>query len=327
MTLKVWVAGSCPPELNSNYGLLTAITEGFEQALARSPDFSFGNAQLIPFSELHEAVSQGSPDILLLVGGLALPLIDLTGLANICQRKGIRMVFWSLEDPYEIDCLESQIHWFDMVCTSDYASSLVLPPSPPIRHLPLATRASQRPAELVGCEALGQWLFCGVPFRVRQHWIHAMSKAAFHGLVIGPGWHSLGSRIRVVNQRITPTVLHALYSLLPVTLMLGRDLNLHNVRNLSASTPGPRLFECAGVGGRQLVCGGGLEACMYYSPEEEILIAETPAEAIEKIQVLQQNKRMAASLSLNAWHRTQNEHLYYHRAKTMIGYLQDLALL
>lgn len=325
MSLTIWIAGTCPPHLNSNYELLAAITEGFEIFLAR--DCTSGNARLVPFLELHEALSEGSPDLLLLVGGVALPLVDLAGIATHCRQKGIPLFFWSLEDPYEIDCLEAQIHWFDMICTSDYGSSLVLPSSPPVRHLPLAARPRHKPAELSGEWSLGHWLFCGIPFPVREQWINSISKAPLNGLVIGPGWQSLGNTVRVHHQRIEPTVLHALYQNWPVTLTIGRDLNIHNIRRLKASTPGPRLFECAASGGRQLVCGDGLEASIYYSPDKEILVAETPEEAVEKIRLLERDKRLAASLSENAWRRTQADHLYSHRAARMLEYAQDLSLL
>jgi len=91
-----------------------------------------------------------------------------------------------------------------------------------------------------------------------------------------------------------------------------------------ASTPGPRLFECAGVGGRQLVCGAGLELGCYYEPQREVLTAATLQEAVQQLEWAEANPGAMALLGERAWLRTQAEHLYRHRASRLLSWLRDL---
>jgi len=319
--MRVLICGTCAPALNSNYGLLQEITLGFEQ-LALSG--AAVEACLVPLETLLDAIGSWRPGAVLLVGGLALDTIALPLVHHACAQVQARLVFWSIEDPYELDCMLRHGHWFDLILTSDYASRCFYPGHWQVRHLPLASPDRPAPGADQQLRHGARWLFCGVSFPTRLAWLNALVPAYPDGLLIGPDWPDYPPPTRVRRHRISAAVLQALYGALPLTLTLGRDLNLANAAGVVASTPGPRLFECAGVGGRQLVCGAGLELGCYYEPQREVLTAATLQEAVQQLEWAEANPGAMALLGERAWLRTQAEHLYRHRASRLLSWLRDL---
>lgn len=319
--MRLLISGTCPAVLNSNYGLLKEIHHGFEQLAA------LGQAvepRLVLMEEVLPVIDQWRPASVLLVGGLALDTIPLPLVRHACKQLRASLAFWSLEDPYELDCMLRQGHWFDLIVTTDAASRCFYPGHWRVEHLPLAS--PDRPSVL-SQQPVGnpfRWLFCGVPFPNRRRWLDALVKRCPDGLLIGPDWPAYSAPTKVRSQRIEPAVLQALYATLPITLYLGRDLNLANDSGVVGSTSGPRLFECAGVGGRQLVCGATLELADYYEPGKEVLIASSVEEAVERLAWAVANPEALVALGHQAWRRTQAEHLYRHRATRLLSWLREL---
>jgi spore maturation protein CgeB len=319
--MRVLISGTCPAALNSNYVLLRHIADGFERLSGTTGIIL--DVHLVPLEQLLDAIQQWRPSITLLVGGLALDTIPLPIVRHLCDQSGSCLAIWSLEDPYELDYMLRQGHWFDLVVTSDASSRCFYPGDWNVRHLPLASPDHSPPQSGYQLDLSRRWLFCGVPFDCRLQWLDPLVKASPHGLLIGPDWPDYPPPTRVCHQRITPVVLGALYAALPVTLVFGRDLNLANAAGVVPSTPGPRLFECAGVGGRQLVCGPGLELASYYEPGRELLVAQTLEEALEWLAWSEMHPEEIALLGERAWHRTQAEHLYVHRAQQLLRWIKD----
>jgi spore maturation protein CgeB len=319
--MRILISGTCPPQLNSNYGLLRELTQGFAQLEAMGKAVE---AQLVGLADLLPAIENWRPQVVLLVGGLALETIPLALVSHRCQQQHSLLAFWSLEDPYELDHVLRQGHWFHLICTTDFASSCFYPGHWPVRHLPLAS--PDRPSLPLNqrLERSEPWLFCGVPFPNRLDWIASLRQASPAGLLIGPGWPHYPAPTRQSGARIPAAVLRALYATMPLTLYLGRNDNLANNAGVMPSTPGPRLFECAGSGGRQLVCGAGLEAGHYYEPQREMLTAETPEQAIDLIERAAAEPAAMAAMGERAWQRTQAEHLYRHRAEQLVSWLREL---
>jgi spore maturation protein CgeB len=319
--MRLLISGTCPAALNSNYGLLWEITRGFEQLAAAGTAVE---VRLVQLEDLPVVIRDWRPTATLLVGGLALDTIPLPLVRHVCDQVHSRLVFWSLEDPYELDCVLRQGHWFDLLITSDAASRCFYPGDWLVKHLPLAS--ADRPLPLLGqlLNHPAQWLFCGVPFACRLHWLDGLVQACPEGLLIGPDWPEYPAPTQVRHQRIASEVLGALYASLPLTLYLGRDLNLANAAGVVPSTPGPRLFECAAAGGRQLVCGAGLELDQYYEPGQEVLVAATMEEAQDRLAWSASHPEDLASLGQRAWRRTQAEHLYRHRAKRLLTWIREL---
>lgn len=319
--MRVLISGTCPAPLNSNYGLIRQISLGFEQLAAADSSLA---VRLVALEALPTAIAEWRPSVTLLVGGLALETIPLALIRHRCAQQHCRLAFWSLEDPYELDCMLSHGHGFDLLITSDAASRFFYPGDWLVQHLPLASPDLPAPRPGRQLQHQARWLFCGVPFDNRLQWLDPLVQACPHGLLIGPDWPSYPDPMQVRHQRIAPAVLQALYAALPVTLVLGRDLNLANAAGVVPSTPGPRLFEGAGAGGRQLVCAAGLELERYYEPGREVLVAATVAEAIEQLAWAETHPEALAALAERAWRRTQAEHLYRHRAQRLLSWLRQV---
>lgn len=315
--MKVLICGTCPPHLNSNYNLIQYAFAGF---LALNTH----DVKLVELFELIRAISEWKPDTVLLLGGLALKTIPLHIIRHLCNYNNAQLALWSWEDPYEIDYVVNHGHHLDLICTNDFSSLWFYPAQWNLRHLPLGAIDQPSPEPGLNLSNDKGWLFCGVPFSNRRDWIQAIHRKTPEGLLIGPDWPKYQKPTITRNERISPSILHALYVLMPAVIYLGRDLNLANNSKVIPSTPGPRLFEAAGCGSCQIACGTAMEAMQYFEPEVEMLFAETPAEAVEQIERAKIDDSLREKVSLNAWKRAQSEHLYQHRAAKIIHWLHEV---
>lgn len=315
--MRILISGTCAPSLNSNYGLIEAVAAGFEQL--NRPE-----VKLVYVTQLIEAISAWQPNYTLLVGGLALESIPLALVHHVCKCVESKLIFWSLEDPYELDYVLLKGSVFDLICTSDFSSQCFYPGQWRVEHLPLASPDMPAPEVPHRMFPFGRWLFCGVPFTNRIKWIDAIRSSYPDGLLIGPDWPKYCRPTQVSRQRISRNMLMTLYKMMPITLFIGRRHDLANDSKVVPSTPGPRLFEAAGCGAAQLVCDNGLETGCYYEPNYEFLWARTFDEASECLERFSKDSSTIKEISLRAWKRTQAEHLYYHRAQQLITWFEDL---
>ena len=90
--MRVLISGTCPPKLNTNYELIAAIADGF-----RTHDGL--EVTLATVNQLPEGIKAWKPQLVLLVGGLALETIPLALLHHLCSVAGSKFAFWNLEDP------------------------------------------------------------------------------------------------------------------------------------------------------------------------------------------------------------------------------------
>ena len=315
--MRIVISGTCPSELNSNYGLIENIALGFQQL--NDPE-----VQLVTVTKLPDVINAWKPNLTILVGGLALETIPLALVHHLCKRAGSKFAFWSLEDPYELDFMLRLGHWFDLICTTDFSSQCFYPGDWFVQHLPLAS--PDLPAPQVGFKfpPTGRWLFCGVPFPNRINWIKAIRDTHPDGLLIGPGWPNYSSPTRVSSRRISREMLLTLYRTISLTLFIGRRHDLANSSRVIPSTPGPRLFEAAGCGAAQLVCDSSLEIGCYYEPNVEFLAACNIDEAVECLERASKDSGLVELVAQRAWKRTQSEHLYSHRAQQLLKWIGEL---
>ena len=314
--MRVLISGTCPRKLNTNYELIAAIADGF-----RTHDGL--EVTLATVNQLPEGIKAWKPQLVLLVGGLALETIPLALLHHLCSVAGSKFAFWNLEDPYEMDWVLQEGEFFDLICTTDFSSYCFYPGAWRVEHLPLA--APDHPAPQAGnrLPASARWLFCGVPFHNRINWIDSIRHTHPDGLLIGPNWPSYRHPTQVSRKRISRETLLSLYKTMPITLSIGRRHNIANSAKISPSTPGPRIFEAAGCGAVQLVCDSGLEIGRYYQPNYEFLWARSAEEACECLDRASKEPAMLKHISKRAWERTQSEHLYSHRANAILTWISE----
>ena len=113
--MRILISGTCAPELNSNYGLIQAITDGIRKL--NEPEIHLAKVYQLP-----EIINDWKPNLTLLVGGLALETIPLALVHHLCRQVD-KFSFWSLEDPYELDWVLQKGAFFDLICTTDFSSS------------------------------------------------------------------------------------------------------------------------------------------------------------------------------------------------------------
>ena len=315
--MRILISGTCAPSLNSNYNLIEDISTGFQKL--NNPE-----VKLVEVTELPEAIESWKPNITLLVGGLALETSPLWLIHHLCKKETSKLVFWSLEDPYEIDWVLQKGACFDLICTTDFSSSCFYPGQWNIRHLPLAAPDKPEPKTGQRMQTTGRWLFCGVAFRNRIDWIDGIRRNNPNGLLIGPGWPNYSQPTQVSRRRISRETLFTLYQTLPITISIGRRHDLANSTKISPSTPGPRVFEAAGCGSTQLVCDSGIEISCYYEPNREFLWARSANEANELLHWASKNPAKVKEIGQLAWKRTQAEHLYSHRAQQLLRWMEEL---
>ena len=318
--MRLLLSGTCSPGLNSNYGLIEEIYEGFQ---AIPDNVASVETKLVQIFELIDAINEWKPAIILLIGGLALETIPLFLIKDLAELAGSSLIFWSLEDPYEIDHVLSKGSIFDIIFTTDFSSSLFYPGDWNIHHLPMASPFKRYSSNNIAQYNLNRWFFCGVPFANRVSYLRSLAKLEPHGTIIGPGWLDFPLETFLYRKRISNRILREFYSLMPLTIYLGREHNLNNKSCIIPSTPGPRLFECAGSSGLQVFCSSALEIEQYYEPGREILQSSNFSDTAELIQWIMCEPLKAEQIKKNAWKRTQNEHLYVHRAEKIIKICLD----
>ena len=159
--MRILISGTCAPELNSNYGLIQAITNGFRKL--NEPEIHLAKVYQLP-----EIINDWKPNLTLLVGGLALETIPLALVLHLCRQVDSKFSFWSLEDPYELDWVLQKGAFFDLICTTDFSSSCFFPGDWRVEHLPLAAPDKPAPQASQQLQPPGRWFFCGVPFTIES---------------------------------------------------------------------------------------------------------------------------------------------------------------
>ena len=160
--MRILISGTCAPALNSNYGLIESIASGF-----RAHDDL--DIYLVTISQLPNVIADWKPDLTLLVGGLALETIPLSLVNHLCQRVKSKLIFWSLEDPYELDWVLQKGGYFDLICTSDFSSYCFYPGEWNIKHLPLASPNLPAPESGMRMLPYGRWLFVVCPLGIESN--------------------------------------------------------------------------------------------------------------------------------------------------------------
>lgn len=318
----ILVIGTSADNLNSNSHIRQYISEGFRELSPDASVVSMSSEDFVGVKTLpHKSLCLFVGSVVELKFGVEIQL-------ERARRLGSRTAVWLHDDPYEFDASMRVLEGADVIFTNDKAALYHYPDRSRVVHLPLASssRFLSPPISRTGAD----YLFAGVPFRNRLRFFTEFSevmsqrKASLKGMLIGPSWE-LSVFPDAIDRRLSPTALSNLYKFCLSTIYLGRELDLCNSRYMiRASTPGPRLFECAGAGGCQIAMTPGLEITEYLEPSEEMFLVESAEEAVELAIELKKNIRRSLSVGRNAQARVKSEHLYRHRAKTILTTMNSI---
>jgi spore maturation protein CgeB len=315
--MKVLMIGAFPDRVNTNALLRRCAAEGF-RAL---PEVGLV-ADACPEQHAAEIAAQRW-DLVVFMGSILLDGFELHPRIDRAREQlapGGRLVLWLHDDPYEFDASHRCDGLFDRVYTTDPTAVLHYRRREPVGWLPLAASPVLHYRPPAAPVEAWDYLFCGAAFENRVALLRRIEADGFRGRVFGTGWPP---RLRAaVNARLSAADLADYYNAAPVTLVLGRSLDLRNRQlRLRQSIFGPRVYEAAMAGAAQLFLEG--EGLLFgeFEAGTHLLVADDPAAMTEALRLLlsdaAENLRMRRAASEQAMAR----HTYAHRARQMIDEL------
>lgn len=318
----IYIIGSFPDRLNTNTVIREYAAEGFAEA---APEVTVYNVDQTRF--LGE-VEPRAGDLCLFMGSVLLPEFLVEAMFSRARRGGAKVCVWLQDDPYEFDASSRLAGTVDAIFTNDRSASYHYPEDTPVFHVPLA--ASRRHVRRVESRTGPDYFFAGYPYPNRMdfflnlHGELSEKTECIRGLLVGPGWE-LSELREAVPLRVDTDTLNKMYRNALSTIYLGRTYDLANRRfGIRASTPGPRLFEAAAAGACQIVLTPGLEVVDYLTPGREMIFIDTVAEAAQAIRGLRLDRDRSLAIGRDAQKRVVAEHLYVHRARTIIDTMLQL---
>ncbi len=240
------------------------------------------------------------------------------------------MALWTFDDPYERYRTVPISPLFDLVYTNDTGS--VQSYGPGAKHLALGASPTQHFRDIITNDAEYKYdvSFIGSAWPNRVRFLRGLMQRLPDlktRIVLAYNPHlpkcyldlPSSSYIGGVSQRDFVDI----YRKSRVTLTLHRDF-AGGPKDLSAKTPGPRLFETALAGGFQLIDANETPVEAYYSPGKEVDVFKDLDHCVDLIKTYLSDPDTRISMVQNAQDRTKTEHLYANRIDTI---LQDFSAL
>ncbi|EJM70721.1 hypothetical protein PMI30_00668 [Pseudomonas sp. GM50] len=315
--MKVLICGASPDRINNNAVLRSYVARGFSEVLTNE---SVSSCSL---DNANEIANSFKPDLIVVFGSCMPESCDYTGLRNYCVRTGASLAFWLHDDPYEFDLNFKIYKYADYIFSNDrWAVEHINHPK--VTHLPLAADKEAHFIEVT--ESMDRDIFfCGVGFPNRTQLLldSQSSLTHFNVEVMGAEWPetlSFSKNVRIPNEDMSKY-----YNSSLVTLNIGRRHNLANNKyQLDATTPGPRTFEAAMAGAVQCYYIEGLEIFDYFTPNEEILVFDSPEELGLIVEDLRSSPQRRKNIAERSQGRALKDHTYATRAKTILANLNNL---
>lgn len=308
---RVVIVGASPDRINRNAVMRTYVRRGFASLLGDEA------VSECPLEAGVETVRRLYPDLVVCFGSCMPDVADYGPLRDICDRLGVGVAFWLHDDPYEFDFGYRAAEVADWLFSNDRWATRHHA-HPRVYHLPMA-----------GCPKthLRDWreekdsdvFFCGVAFSNRVQIIRDLEPflKSVRSRILGADWPA---NIDIVeNRRLSNSEMADGYAGSLVTLNLGRNLHLANMRfQLDPSTPGPRTFEAALAGTVQMYFADSLEIIDYFEPDDEILLFDGPENFISQLEALLDDPKRAKQIAEAARARAMRDHTYAKRAHELL---------
>ncbi|MCS6711623.1 glycosyltransferase [Brachybacterium sp. EF45031] len=256
-----------------------------------------------------EAVRTVHPDVVLVIKGDVLPdtvweAFDQHGAATVLWLYDeVRRTRWERErltlpgrvaSYSPLDCLAFQQQGIDAVHVPDGFDHLL-----EVAHRP----------------ATDETTFIGALYPNRSRVLEAIAAAGLPVRAYGRSWsHDLRDRARTwgsarpaipAGRDLPRAAAYGVMAASRATLNIHRDQDGFTMRT----------FEACGVGAVQLI--DRQDVAMHYEPGEELLVFESPEEAVDHVRRLERDASLAARLREAGRRRTLAEHTLVHRARTL----------
>ena len=261
-------------------------------------------------------------DAVLVIGTFLVPQLFLIDLLN--RSRNIPVLFWDLESPYDSDANLSWYPLFDHVFTVEL-NMLSVSTSLNTSYLPLAADPFlfySKPSTITA----GQFAIIGSNYPVRERIVKQIAsyiQGSEHIIRVGHAAASGNSGITYFSKK-TPREIKRIDNSSRVSVIIGRDFDLANVRNFyPGGSPGPRLFETILSGGFPIIdatfidkmtCGLLFENLdFFYSADEAYTIFQNllDSERVKKVNTLQETLL--------------DQHLYNHRIEQIRKIVEGIA--
>lgn len=246
--MKVIIASASPDELNPNLYLLDIIAEEAQSL----PDVT---AIRCMHTDLPRVLQDIGKCLVLVAGSLMGRGATLHRVSTACTAATSQMVYWSWDDPYELDVNRECSTFFDRVFTNDQSSVFFYLRPDRTHYLPLAASVQAHYRPITSARPMWDWLMVGHGFGRRRAVAEALARSApdLVGVVSGGGWNG-SDATNLVPSPIRNSSLSDLYNRSGCVLSIGRELMLANRRfEVPAVSVGPRVYETALAGGPQVL--------------------------------------------------------------------------
>jgi spore maturation protein CgeB len=312
---RVLVTSAVPDTVNTNSIIRTYLADGLREVL----DNGQGQINDIPFELAADMVTQLRPDLVIVVGGVALDSVDLRQLRRVADATGSKIAFWLHDDPYEFDYAFRAEAIADVIFSND-SWAVHHYKAKHVHHLPLAGCPKRHFREILPKIERGISLFfCGIGYPNRVDLLRRAKKILEqqNTVIRGDNWPadlSFAKNQRLSTAEMADCAQHAM-----LTLNIGRDLNIANqTYELPPSTPGPRTFEIALAGCAQFCLVTDLEVTDYFTPDDEIILFDSIRDFENVLSRLAMDPEYFVEVGRAAQQRALTEHCYRNRAKKIL---------
>jgi glycosyltransferase involved in cell wall biosynthesis/spore maturation protein CgeB len=321
-SLKIVVFGT--DAKSRNRYIVKAVADAF------ASDSSVASVIISDYGNLVRDCQEQNIDILLAIGGAG-------GNLEILRRASDSVntsILWTSEDPYELERNIAIAELFDASFTNDINAAASYPNG--THHLPFAAASRLHNFEtLDASNALFDLFFVGTAWPERVDTLNEIliRLPRSYRLKIGlsgnrhlPNFH-LGSLDLITDFRLSPREFAKFANNSLVALTLDRSFSSSTqLHSITGGTPPPRLFELALAGTAQVyVTSRGEEAAKYFTPDQEILLVSSLAEAVEATASLVEDPERRTRIAKAARQRALNEHCYEHRVSNILRIAQECA--
>ena len=313
---------SSPLSKNLNPQIEESFVSAFRRIAPawRTHRCSVGNAR--------DSILTTKPRLIVGVGSVAFDSVDYSAIWRAAKQVGAVLVYWMLDDPYEIDFkwkIEGKCDW---IFTTDRAS-VDYYKSAEVSHLPLAADIITHFRELAPLPTrLTDVFFCGYAYPNRLAIINGLRELleVRNTVIRGDGWNERLGFCK--NERIDTRKIAEHYSSSKLVINLGREFNIANSRyHISPSTPGPRTFEAAAAGCVQAYFLDTTEIFDYFDKDEEIKVFSSVTEFSRIMDDICSAPEHFEKVAAAAQTRTKKFHTYDNRAKQLLAVLRGNGLI
>ncbi|MCS1351115.1 glycosyltransferase [Mechercharimyces sp. CAU 1602] len=271
-----------------------------------------------------------SPDVILAFRGMR---ISSDKVREIKRKVGVPIGIWVVDDPYRLQTHATLTIPYDFVVTQDAASlPFYQKRGKPCVHVPLAYNEEKYVPAQVPSQYHSDLCFIGSGFPARLHVFDQLAPFLREKkfILIGQWWEKLkhynALRTHIYNRPIPPTEVMKYYNGAKIVLNIHRTRNdrKENLENLPAVTPNSRTFEIAACRSFQLATWRrGLQN--YYRIGEEIISYRGVHDLREKIEYYLPRQKERVLISSAGYMRTQRDHRYKHRLRTLLAFMEQYA--